>query len=142
MDRLLRVLVIAALFGYSIYRIVRYVNIGVTRSRSPAIPSVMGGVGQNAGPRTTTPGPSTKPEGSNAGAVARIGGTVSAILIWLLANSILWLGLFVPQALANVPVIWRLFVGVFANFYLIPFAGRAGARVIDRMSKPALQPPQ
>jgi fatty acid desaturase len=135
MDALLRVLVIALLIGFGIYRIIRYVNLGVTRSRTPAVFSTTGAVGLRPASEPTSLAPGAEPDRSHADSAAAFGGASVAILFWLLANGILWTALFVPPGIDGIPVIWRLFVGVFANLYLIRLAGRVGDQVTDRMQK-------
>jgi hypothetical protein len=50
----------------------------------------------------------------------------------MVGNVVLYLGLFQLPFEQDLPFIWPLFIMIFANFYLIPFAGRSGRRWAQR----------
>jgi uncharacterized RDD family membrane protein YckC len=55
------------------------------------------------------------------------------VLVFFAANSALCLVLFGLPALGQIPLIWRLFVVIFTNFYLVPFAQSVGKRQLKRL---------
>jgi hypothetical protein len=120
MDTVLRVLVIAALIVWSIFRLVRYFRYGMAK-RVTAVPPSAGILLPNTG----VPVGSDSPARSASRSVRFIAGLI-VVIVWAAANAVLWFILFRLPMLAKVPFIWRLFVGVFANFYLFPFARGLG----------------
>jgi hypothetical protein len=122
METVGRVLVVLALLAYSVYRLIRYFRYGMARRVTAVPPSTWGVL-----PATETPpfAPATRSARFLAGGMT--------ILVFATANTITWLTLFRLPALDHVPVIWRLFVGIFANFYLLPFARAAGEKQLKRM---------
>jgi hypothetical protein len=63
------------------------------------------------------------------------------LLVLTTTNAILWLALLGWPLLGQIPLIWRLFVGIFANFYLLPFARAAGEKQLRRFqAKPTSSP--
>jgi hypothetical protein len=123
MDKVVRLLVIAALLGWSVFRIVRYFRHGMAKSVTAVPPSA--GLLPNAAP---TAGLNTSTTSASTGPARLIAG-LTVVIVWLAANAALWITLLKLPMLASVPLIWRLFVGVFANFYLFPFARGLGERL-------------
>ena len=128
MDTVVRMLVVLALLAYSVFRLIRYFRYGMARRVTAVPPSTWGVL-----PATETPAaaPVTRSARFLAGSVS--------FLVFGMANTILWLALLGLPALDHVPVIWRLFVGIFANFYLFPFARRAGEKQLNRMKASAVE---
>jgi hypothetical protein len=56
------------------------------------------------------------------------------LTVWGAGNVILWSVLFGLPALDDVPALWRLVAGVFANFYLIHLARTAAAKTRARLT--------
>ena len=72
-------------------------------------------------------------------AFARRGlGSLAAVVSWVAGNALLWTALFGFQYLDSIPVFWRLFVGVFANLYLIRLSRHIGERVTANSDTPRL----
>jgi hypothetical protein len=129
MDTVARVLVVLALLAYSVFRLIRYFRYGMARRVTAVPPSTWGVL-----PATETPAvvpPATRSARFLAGGMS--------ILLFATANAILWLTLFGLPALDQVPVIWRLFIGIFVNFYLLPFARAVGERQLKRMRTKAVE---
>ena len=56
------------------------------------------------------------------------------LAVWCVGNVILWAALFGVAALSEVPILWRLVAGVFANFYLIHLGRTVAARARNRLN--------
>ena len=121
MDTAVRLLVILALIGYGVFRIVRYFRYGLAK-RATAVPPAAGmfpqETGSAANPLMPSPG-----SAASTGLVA-----IKTLALWVGANLLLAAVLFAIPALSAVPLIWRLFAQIFANFYLLPWARRVAAR--------------
>jgi hypothetical protein len=122
METVGRVLVVLALLAYSVFRLIRYFRYGMARRVTAVPPSTWG----------VLPATETSPFAPATRSARFLAGGMT-ILVFATANTILWLTLFGLPALDHVPVIWRLFVGIFANFYLLPFARAAGEKQLKRM---------
>lgn len=59
---------------------------------------------------------------------------LAMLAVWCAGNLILWTALFGVAALSDVPVLWRLVAGVFANFYLMHLGRTCAARIRDRLT--------
>lgn len=126
MDRIVRIVVILALIAFSLFRITRYFRHGLAK-RVIALPASAGMV------LAATP---SEPHAASSGVpqsrFARFMAGLVTLVVWLGGNALLAAALFEIPALSSVPAIWRLFVLVFANFYLVPFAKSAGAKRAQR----------
>jgi hypothetical protein len=122
MDTVARVLVVLALLAYSVFRLIRYYRYGMARRVAAVPPSMWGALPTT---ETSAVAPATRS--------ARILADGTTALVFITANAILWLTLFRLPALDQIPVMLRLFVGIFANFYLLPLARSAGNRQLKRM---------
>jgi hypothetical protein len=123
MDKIVRIVVILALVALSIFRLVRYFRHGVAR-RVTAIPSGAGMIlAETRKPVDLTPTATVRPSRS-----ARILAGLLTAVIWLAANTVIAWVLFLTPMLSSIPVIWRLFVQIFLNFYLYPLAKNLRAR--------------
>lgn len=124
MDRIVRVMVILALIAFSLFRILRYFRHGLAR-RVVALPPSAGMV--------LAATPSDPPASAVAQSrSARFRAALVTGVVWLGGNALLSAALFAVPALSAVPALWRLFVLVFANFYLFPFAKSAGTKRAQR----------
>jgi hypothetical protein len=128
MDNVARVLVVLALLAYSVFRLIRYFRYGMARRVTAVPPSTWGVLPTNETPAVV-------PARRSARILA--GGTT--ILVFATANAILWVTLFRLPALDQVPGILRLFVGIFANFYLLPLARAVGNKQLKRMQASAVE---
>ena len=137
MDDLIRVLVVLALLGLSVYRIVRYFRYGMARRVTAGMPSTLGVIPSSS---AATGQLSDVPTGPNSRWARMMAGTVSVLVLAAL-NAVLCLVLFVWPAAGQVPLLWRLFVVIFANFYLVPFAQSVGKKRLERRQVAAAEWP-
>ncbi len=131
MDMFVRALVVCALIAYGIFRLIRYFRYGMAR-RVTSVPSSAWGV---------LPGPETVGESSvtTPRRFRRIRAGVISVLVFVAANAVLLGVLFGLPAVAAVPVVWRLFLAIFVNFYLLPFARAVGKKALKQMQARAVQ---
>ena len=128
MDNLIRALVVVALLGLSVYRIVRYFRFGMARRVTTGTPSTLGVIppsGVATGQLSDVP---TVPNRR----WARLEAGIVGVLVLAALNAVLCLFLFVWPAAEKIPLLWRLFVVIFANFYLVPFARSVGKKRLER----------
>jgi len=125
-DRLIVALLLIALV---IWRLIRYVRLGISgRPRALGLP---GGVFLPSSGQAGADSESERPpSGRSPVRVRLIGASVSAV-IWILGNLLIWTFLFGLPKLRDAPPVLLGVVGVFANFYLIPFARRTGSRCCE-----------
>jgi len=90
--------------------------------RATAVPPAAGMFPQETGSAANPLMPSPR-SAASTGLVA-----IKTLALWVGANLLLAAVLFAIPALSAVPVIWRLFAQIFANFYLLPWARRVAAR--------------
>lgn len=134
---MLRALVVLALLGLSIYRITRAFRRGVGHARHvmaapPAIPGVV-----PAPEHLTAAG---NPNAS-AGLASRVLAGAAGLFVFVAANAVLCVVLFGLPSLGQVPMIWRLFAVIFANFYLVPLAQSVGKKQLQRRQADAAPNP-
>ncbi len=129
LDKAVRVLVILALIAGVLFRMFRYFRYGLSK-RVISLPSSSGVMPPSPTAVQANSQLPTPPESSKRPGRWRSG--LIAAGVWVCTNIILWYLLFGLRALADVPVIWRLFAGVFANFYLFPLARRLGEKAARR----------
>ena len=135
MDNAIRALVVLTLLGLSVYRIVRYFRHGMARRVAPvAVPSTVLGVMPGPADLTAAQAAATPAATPAAvsGPVPRMRAAAITVAVFLAVNAILWLVLFAIPALAQIPLLWRLFIVIFANFYVLPFAQGVGAKYLKR----------
>ncbi len=123
MDKYSRLILTLVFIGLVVFRLVRYVQIGTGR-RTSAIPNASVPVPSQSAPPGADPTPSPRPA-----APIGLAGSVAAVVSWIGGNALIWTALFGFQYLDSVPVFWRLFVGVFANLYLVRLSRHIGERV-------------
>ena len=129
MDTAVSALVVLAALALFVIRLVRYFRYGMARRVTAVPPSVLG----------VTPVPeasaaqSSDVPGSASPRLARVLAGAVTVLVFFAANSVLCLVLFGLPALGQIPLIWRLFVVIFTNFYLVPFAQSVGKRQLKRL---------
>jgi hypothetical protein len=78
----------------------------------------------------TTPAPTTGSTDSKPKSPLLVRTVVALVVaaIWLIGNLLIWLFLLESPFLRNVPPVVLGVTGIFANFYLIPFARHMGER--------------
>ena len=137
MDNLIRALVVLALLGLSVYRIVRYFRYGMARRVTAGMPSTLGVIPPSG---VATGQLSDVPTVPNSRWARMMAGTVGVLVLAAL-NAVLCVALFVWPAAGKIPFLWRLFVVIFANFYLVPFAQSVGKRRLERRQAAATEWP-
>ena len=125
MDVFVRALVVCALISYGIFRLLRYFRYGMARRVTSIPPSTWG----------VLPKPGTVAESTvkTPRRLLRIRAGAISVLLFVAVNAVLLIALFGLPALVNVPVIWRLFLAIFVNFYLLPFARAVGQKALKQM---------
>lgn len=124
MDTLSRVLVVLAFLALAVYRFVRYFRYGMARRVTGATPSTLAVVPPTNQLSEAPAVPSSR--------WARIMAGAAAVLVWAALNAVLCLVLFVWPAAEQVPIMLRLFVVIFANFYWVPYAQSVGKKRLER----------
>lgn len=117
-----KLLIALLLIGFAVYRLVLLVRHG-TRVHRPTIPTSSG-----LAPQSLEGVAQGEPFASRLGTRGRL----VALLVWLVGNALVWGLLLGIPAFHRVPVIWILFIGVFANLRLIPFARSVAVRSAQR----------
>ncbi len=133
MDKQTRLALLVLVIAYAAWRFVRYMRLGLSRSRRPSNLGVAGGmVPQDSGrPPNLVPPPSGS--AAQTPVFARIAGVIVAIGVWLAINALLWYCLLELPPLKSLPPVILGVAGIFANFYVIPLARRAGTRSRQRI---------
>ena len=137
MDTAVRALVVLALLALSVFRLIRYFRYGMAKRVTAALPSTLGVM---PAPEVSTAQNSGVP-GEAPGRLARMLAGAMTVLVFFAANSVLCLILFGLPALGQIPLIWRLFVVIFGNFYLVPFAQAVGKKQLKRLQARAGETP-
>ena len=126
MDRSTRLFLILIFVGIALWRLVRYVRIGMAARRATL--GAAGGwfppVLDHASVDANAPSPDATPSSF----LARQTELLVTLVTWLAANALLWFCLFGLPFLKKVPPIPLGVAGIFANFYLIPWAQNTGRR--------------
>jgi hypothetical protein len=122
MDRPEKALLAVPLLALAVWRFIRYMQFGsrvhqIRRSASAqgsfGVPNISGSL------RTSS-------------TAVRVAAATAAVIVWVGGNVLLWLALFQLPFERDLPFIWPLFLAIFANFYLVPFAGRSGRKWAQR----------
>ena len=79
--------------------------------------------------------PSPTKDAAKSSVLARVIEKMTTVLVFVAGNILIWECLFGLPSLDELPTIWRLVVGVFANFPLIRLARTIGASVAKRVSR-------
>jgi len=139
MDRETRLALLILVVAIAAWRFVRYMRLGLSRSRRPSNLGVAGGVVPQDSERTesvTAPGSSLPTRVSLSG---RIVGVLVTVAFWLGINALLWYCLLELPPFKSLPPIPVGVAGIFANFYLIPLARKVGARSRRRIEEARAQ---
>ena len=135
MDKYSRLILALVFVGLVIVRLIRYLQIATGRRRISAIPSTSMAIPNQPVPASVDLTPTLPP--AVPGGVVRFGlGAIAGVVSWIMGNALLWTALFGFQYPDSIPVFWRLFVGVFVNFYLIRLSGYVAKRVTARTDTP------
>ena len=127
-----------ALVAYSIFRLIRYFRYGMAR-RVTAVPTATSSVSPSPGMLAGSELPVGTLQAVPGSRLARIQAASISVLVFVVANGVLLVVLFGLPALGHVPVIWRLFLAIFANFYLLPFARAAGQKRLKQIQARAVE---
>jgi hypothetical protein len=136
MDRAIRLLVALLLIAWVLWRLNRYIRLGLSRHRGSL--GAAGGIFPTSPEVSATVGDAVAPVTGNS-TLAWMMGVLVAVAIWLAANAVLWFGLLELPILKAVPPIPLGVVGILANFYLIPFAQSVGRRCRTRIDNGIVQ---
>jgi hypothetical protein len=133
MDKETRLALLVLVTAIAVWRFLRYMRSGLSRSRRPTSLGVAGGlVPQDADRAGAAPGSSGPAKSS---LYARIVGVFVAAGSWLAINALLWYCLLELPPFRSLPPVPLGVAGIFANFYLIPLARSAGARSRRRIEE-------
>jgi len=72
---------------------------------------------------------------AKSSALSRVIERMTTVLVFVAGNILIWGCLFGLPSLDELPAIWRLVVGVFANFALIRLARAIGTSVAKRVGR-------
>jgi hypothetical protein len=131
MHRADRLVLLAVFVVLAALRLIRYLKVGAGKRAQTGIPS-------SGGMPTPAPRPAEEsqspiePPGAEHNRVVPI---LAAVLVFVVANALLWACLFGWPALGDLPAIWRLLVGVLANLYLVRLAAGVAARLQQRAAR-------
>ncbi|HYK99836.1 MAG TPA: hypothetical protein VEU78_01470 [Steroidobacteraceae bacterium] len=133
MERTQRLIFLALLIGWTIFRLVRYVRVANSKRPGPAVPPSAGALPRPVPAPAAPAAPARaqspiEPEGRRG---RRLAGLLAAAAVFVGGNVLIWAILFAVPAFDNVPTIGRLTAGVLANLFLIRAAGavaRTGSR--------------
>jgi len=123
-DRLSRLLLILAVVAIAVWRLVRYMRLGLAARRA-----TLGAAGGwfPPVPEQASPDPNARSQDATKSSfLTRQTELPVAVAAWLAANALLWFALFGLPLLKNVPPVPLGVAGIFANFYLIPWAQNTG----------------
>jgi hypothetical protein len=135
MDKQTRLALLALVIAIAAWRFARYMRLGLSRSRRPVSLGVSGGVVPQDSDRPPNLVPTPSESVPQASVIARIAGVLVAVGVWLAINAVLWYCLLELPPLKSLPPILLGVAGIFANFYLIPLARRAGMRSRQRIEE-------
>lgn len=128
MDKETRLALLILLIAIAVWRFVRYMRFGLSRSRRPTNLGVAGGLVPQDAERMASVAVSGSLAPAQRCLYARIVGVLVAGGLWLAINALLWYCLLELPPFKNLPPIPVGVAGIFANFYLIPAARSVGAR--------------
>ena len=127
MDRSSRVIFLALLVAFALWRLVRYLKMGM--ARRPA--GIVSGAGMLVQPTIDSQTSTDRPGEPDSGArplTARVLGTLAGLMFWFGCNAFVIWALFGSGLFPNAPPLILLVVVVLPNFYLIPLARRLADR--------------
>ena len=131
MDRTDRLILLMLLVAFAALRLVRFLRLGLGK-RHPAL-GIAGGWMPPSSEATAEVAPESSDSDRSSPFTIRLVDPLVTVAIWLAGNLVIWLALFEVPFLQTVPPALRGIVGIFANFYLIPFARHSGRRCRQRI---------
>lgn len=128
MDKETRLALLILVVAIAVWRFVRYMRFGLSRTGRATSLGVAGGlVPQDADRMASVAAPSSSVPAQGS-LYSRIVGILVAAALWLAVNALLWYCLLELPPFKSLPPVPVGVAGIFANFYLIPLARRVGAR--------------
>lgn len=119
----------------TVWRLSRYLRLGLSRSRRHRNLGVAGGwVPRDPDPTVPSAAPASSAP-ARSSLYARIVGMLMAAGAWIAINALLWYGLLEVPPFKDLPPILVGVAGIFANFYVIPLAQKAGIRIRQRIEE-------
>lgn len=134
-DRYVRLLFLAFFIASVVWRVVKGLQAGAAARPQRGIPA-SGGTPEPAAGAVAPSSPASDPLAGPDADPARLPATAAAVAVWLAGNILVWGALFGLPQLTDVPELWRLMAGVFANFFLVQLA-KAAAAGVRRRANPA-----
>lgn len=141
MDKEARLALVVLVAVIAAWRFARYMRAGLSRSKRPVNLGVAGGLVPGDSERTTSAAASNSLALSASPLYARFAEVVAAGGLWLVINALLWYCLLEVRPFKSLPPIPVGVAGIFANFYIISLARRAGARTRRRIEEARTTPP-
>jgi len=119
----------------TVWRMIRYMKAALARRPQSGVPGLGGPVmGVPASTATSNPESPIK-DPAKSSALSRVIERMTTVLVFVAGNILIWGCLFGLPSLGELPAIWRLVVGVFANFALIRLARAIGTSVAKRVGR-------
>lgn len=128
MDKETRLALLILVSAIAAWRFARYMRLGLSRTKRTTNLGVAAGLVPPDYLRMVPVADSVSPAPAQSSLFARIVGVLVAIGLWLAINAFFWYCLLEVPPLKSLPPVPAGVAGIFANFYLIPLARRAGAR--------------
>jgi hypothetical protein len=124
-DRTSRLILLALVMVWAVWRLVRYLRLGM--QRRPA--GIAGGAGLLVPAAATAQvGDGAGMEGGSRSGVRRLLGFVTGFAFWIVCNALAVFLLFGRPLFPDAPALILMVVAVVPNFYLIPLARRIAER--------------
>jgi hypothetical protein len=126
-DRFSRLTLLILLVAFAVWRLVRYMKMGM--ARRPA--GLVSGAGMLVQPTAPTSKPATETLAADKSArtrTARLLGALAGLGFWLLCNGFVIWALFGSGLFQNAPPLILMVIVVLPNFYLVPLARRLADR--------------
>ena len=125
MDHGSRLIGLAFVVAWTIFRLVRYLRTGASRRPPPPIPPSEGYPEQLRTDSAATPADTASPIEPTGAGLAR---NLLAAAVFIPGTVVIWSLLFLVPAIAGVPPVLRMIAGVLATLYLIQLARGVAAR--------------
>jgi hypothetical protein len=129
LDRLILLLLVITLVAW---RLARFMRLGMGKRR-PSL-GIAGGWFPTSNETAVAATTGSTVSNPKSPLLVRTVVALVIVAIWLIGNLLIWLFLLEPPLLRNVPPVVLGVTGIFANFYLIPFARHMGERCRRRFN--------
>jgi hypothetical protein len=130
-DRSDRLILLAVVVAFAVWRLVRFLRLGLAKRRSSL------GIAGGWMPPSSEDNRAVQPESTNLNHSSSLASRIIELLVTtvtlLVGNLLIWLILFGWQFLKTMPPAVLGIAWIFANFYLVPFARRCGRRSRQRI---------